>query len=170
MPDMRKQQQQLQKQLEKMLQDLKDGKMSQKELAKKLSQMYGQQELLQMQLQQMMQQMNLGPNEKKSLNEINQMLENMNRDLINKNVSPQLLQRQQMILDKMLETEKSMNKKEEEEKKRESEENRLNYEQNSKKLKPLQERKTIYTVPSQQILKLRLFYNDVFSNYLNQNQ
>jgi myosin heavy subunit len=164
---MREQQQKLKEQLQNMLQQMKDGKMSEKELAKKLSEMYGRQELMQSQLQQMMKQ-SLTPGERQKMNAINQMLEDLNRALINKKVGQELLSRQQQILDKMLDMETSLNKKEEEEEKREATESRT--QPDPSKANYRDKKRPTFRINELQkgSLRLKPYYDSFFNTYLQQ--
>jgi hypothetical protein len=170
MGDMKKQQDAMKKELENLLQMLKDGKLTEKELAQKLAQMFGKQEMMQMQLMQLMQGMSLSTQEKQMLNELNRLMDNLGQDLLNKRVTPVLLQRQQQIRDKLLEVEKSFNKKEEEDKKREATENTLDLQ--TKKLNNLPSSKPIFRMfhSDKQALKLTIYYNSLYNTYLNENK
>jgi hypothetical protein len=97
-------------------------------------------------------------------------MDNLGQDLLNKRVTPVLLQRQQQIRDKLLEVEKSFNKKEEEDKKREATENTLDLQ--TKKLNNLPSSKPIFRMfhSDKQALKLTIYYNSLYNTYLNENK
>ena len=80
--------------------------------SKELAKMLAQQEIMQQMLNEMMTSGQLSPESAKILNEINRMMEDNLNDLINGNITPQTLQRQELILTRMLEVEKSEHERE----------------------------------------------------------
>lgn len=168
MPSMRKQQEQLKKQLQDMLQQMKSGKMGKKQMSKKLAQMYGKQETLRSKIQELMQKGKLSPKEQRMLNEIQKLSEDLENDLINKRISPLLLQRQQQIITRMLEAEKSMNEREQE-KKREAKENTREYITPQKVFEKEKNQKQGFpTILRKQSMELNPYYKNVFKNYIKQ--
>jgi len=125
MSDLRSQQESLKNQLQQMLQQLKDGggKMDKNSQNKQLSQMLAQQEMFNKMLEEMQSGQQLSPESSKKLNEIKKMVEESKNDLINKTITPNTLNRQQQIITRLLEAEKSDNEREYE-KKREAHENK----------------------------------------------
>ena len=104
----------LQKQLNQQMQDMKKGmKPGQKpggqQMSESLAKMAGQQEMIRKALKQMEQYMNQGgtkPGNK--LQELNKLMEETEKDLVNKNLTPETMRRQQEIMTRLLEAEKSM--------------------------------------------------------------
>lgn len=151
-----------------MLQQMKNGKLSQKQMNKKLAKMFGKQETLRAKMQQLMQKGQLSPKEQRLLNEINKLSEEVEKDLINKRITPDLIQRQQKILTRMLEAERSMNEREKE-KKREAKENRKEYVSPEKLFEKEKLKKNAFpTLLRKQNIELNPYYKDVFKNYLNE--
>ncbi len=166
MPSIRKQQEQLKKQLQEMMQQMKNGKLSQKQMNKKLAKMFGKQETLRSKIQELMQKGKLSPKEQRLLNEINKLSEEVERDLINKRISPDLIQRKQKILTRMLEAERSMNEREKE-KKREAKENKKKFVRPDKMFEQEKMKKNSFpTLLRKQNMELSPYYKDVYKNYL----
>lgn len=126
MPGMQKQQQSLKQQMEQMIEQLKKGQGEGKQfdknsLNKQIGKMMAEQEKFSKMLNELRSKSTLSPDAQKKLNEISSLNEQNLRDLINKNISPQLLKRQELILTRLLEAEKSEQEREID-KKRESNE------------------------------------------------
>jgi hypothetical protein len=118
MADMKGSQQSLQKQLEQMLQQMKEngGSMGEGQLNQQLAKMLAEQEMFEKMLQDLMNGSTINPDNMKILNEINKASDEIKEDIINNNITPQTLLRQQEILTRLLEAEKSENERELEEK------------------------------------------------------
>ncbi len=119
---MQQQQQSLKQQMQKMIDDMKSGKLKKgdKEFSKRLAEILAQQEILQQMLNQMQMNGELSPNAQKMLQEVKDLLKKNEVDIVNKNITPELLNRQQEILTRLLEADNAENEREKEEK-RESE-------------------------------------------------
>ena len=107
---MRKQQQSLKQQLQDMINQMKNGKqgrLSKDALNKKLAKMIAQQEIFNKMLNDLQMNNSLAPETMRKLNEIKRLMEENKNDLINRNVTPQTLYRQQQILTRLLEAENS---------------------------------------------------------------
>lgn len=106
---MKSQQESLKGQMEKMMEQLKkgnkDGKFDPNATNKKLSQMLAQQEIFQQQMSDMMKNATFSPQAQKSLNEIKALTDKNATDLINKNITPETLKRQNLIVTRLLEAE-----------------------------------------------------------------
>ena len=128
MSQMKGMQQSLKNQIQGLIDQMKDGqgnksKMDSKALSKRLGQMLAQQEIFQKMLKEMGSKSGIKPGTQKLLHEINQLVKDNQKELVNKQITPRLLERQKLILSRLLEAEKSENKREIE-KKRKSKENR----------------------------------------------
>ena len=115
---MQNQQQSLKEQMQKMIDDLKSGKLKKdgKGFSKRLAEILAQQELMQQLLDEMGLKGNLSPDAQKMLQEVKDLLNKNEFDIVNKNITPELLNRQQQILSRLLKAEKSENEREKEEK------------------------------------------------------
>ncbi|OFX17378.1 MAG: hypothetical protein A2033_15200 [Bacteroidetes bacterium GWA2_31_9] len=114
MPGMKKTQQSLKSQMEQMIEQLKKGegkgkgdKFDKNAMNKQIAQMMAQQEIFNQKLNELKSKASLSPEGMKKLNEISQLNEQNLKDLINKNITPQLVKRQELILTRLLEAEKS---------------------------------------------------------------
>ncbi|MGE5395058.1 MAG: DUF4175 family protein [Candidatus Saccharibacteria bacterium] len=98
-------QQSLKEQMQKMIDEMKNGNKGQ--LSKSIGQTIAQQEMMQQLIREMLNGSNLGKQAEGQLKAIEQLLEQSRRDLINKNINSELINRQNLILSKLLDAEKS---------------------------------------------------------------
>lgn len=100
----------LQKQLNQQIEGLKKGNnKGGKEMSESLAKMAAQQEMIRKALKEMEKYMQEeGQNPGNQLKELNRLMEETEKDLVNKNISPETLRRQQEILTRLLEAEKSV--------------------------------------------------------------
>lgn len=172
MKGMKDMQQGLKQQLQKMLEQMKQGqggegnKFDKESMNRQLAQMLAQQEIFRDMLNKMMNDKGTSSETQKILQEINKMSEEFEKDLVNKRITPDLMNRQQKILTRLLEAEKSDNKREFEEK-RESKENKKtdasSPEDFFKQQKSKQDMKELIEY---QDIKLRNYYDLKYKNYL----
>ncbi len=165
--DMKGKQESMKKQLEQMLNDMKNGEMNGQTMNKKLAQMLAEQEMFEQMMQEMLNNAKLSPENSKLLKEINKYSEELKKDIINKNITPESLIRQQEIMTRLLEAEKSENERELEEK-RESKEAKeyeiinpkdfFDKEQNKDIINEYLERNTI---------KMKNYYKNKYEEYIN---
>jgi len=92
-------------QLQKMIDEMKSGNMG--KMSKSIGQTIAQQEIMQQLIQEMLNGSSVGKEAKGQLKAIDQLLEQSRKDLINRNINPELINRQNLILSKLLEAEKS---------------------------------------------------------------
>ena len=104
----------IKEQLQKMIDQMKKGDMG--GLSKSIGQTIAQQEIMQQLIQEMLNGKSVGSGAKEQLKLIDQMLEQSRRDLINRNITQDLVNRQNLILSKLLEAEKSEIERDEEDK------------------------------------------------------
>ncbi len=161
--DMKNGQQSLKQMLQQMMEQLQKGESpSNQRLAESLKM----QEMLQQQISEMLNNSNQNGKTRQMLNEINRLMEDTKRDIINKNITQQTLNRQQQIFNKLLESEKS-DRQQEYDEKRESKSGN-NHEQSNKidlnSLKKLNNgTKEFLNV---KYIDLDLFYINKYNNYL----
>ena len=123
---MRKSQESIKGQLENMIKQMKEGNgKNGKPSSKQLSQMLSQQEIFQQSLNQLNNGEGVGEEVSKQLKEINKLIEQNKRDIINEQIGSQLINRQQQIVTRLLQAENSKMERDIE-KKRESKE-AINY-------------------------------------------
>lgn len=109
MSDMKNQQQSLKQQLESMIQQMKEAgnKPDKNSMNKQLAKMLAEQEIFNNQLGKLMNSGGIQPEAMKLLKEIQKLVEQNENDIINKNVTPATLKRQELILTRLLEAENS---------------------------------------------------------------
>lgn len=95
----------IKEQLQKMIDQMKSGDMG--KMGKSIGQTIAQQEIMQQLIREMLNGSLVGKQAKSQLQAVDQLLEQSRRDLINRNISNDLINRQNLILSKLLEAEKS---------------------------------------------------------------
>ena len=104
--DMLKQSQEsMKQQLQKMIEQMKSGNMD--GMSKQLGQTLAQQEVMQQLIREMLGSSEVGSSAKEQLKMVDQLLEGNKRDIINRNISAETINRQNLILNKLLDAEKS---------------------------------------------------------------
>ena len=159
---MKSQQQSLKENLQKLLQQLKDGG---NPSAQKLAESLKMQEMMMQKLQEMKGTRGLSGEEQKLMNQIQQLMEQNKADIINRNINRGMIDRQDMLFNKLLELEKA-EKTQEFEEKRESKEG-SDFQNNNKdnlnlKLKDFGVKEYINFSP----VNLNLFYQNIYNDYI----
>lgn len=95
----------IKEQLQKMIEDMKKG--DSKQLSKSIGQTLAQQEMMQQLMREMINSGTIGSKASDQLKLIDQLLEQSKRDLINKNINSEIVNRQNLILSKLLDAEKA---------------------------------------------------------------
>lgn len=95
----------MKEQLQQMIDQMKKGDMG--KLSKSIGQTLAQQEIMQQMIRDMLNGPTVGSQAKEQLKAIDQLLEQTGRDLISKNITSELINRQNLILSKLLDAEKS---------------------------------------------------------------
>jgi hypothetical protein len=123
MQDLKKQQQKLKEELEKLLNQMKnnEGEKNGKEMSDQIVKTLAEQEIFNQMIKQLQNTRGISPESDKKLKEIQKLSEQNVEDLINRNISPELFNRNQKILTRLLESEKAEKEREIDEK-RESKE------------------------------------------------
>lgn len=101
-------------QLQKMIDQMKKGDTG--GLSKSIGQTIAQQEIMQQLIKEMINGKSVGSGAKEQLKMIDQLLEQSRRDIINKNITQELVNRQNLILSKLLDAEKSEIERDQEDK------------------------------------------------------
>ena len=156
----------LQKQLNQRIEELKKSGKSGRQLSQELAELAAEQEMIRQQLKKMEEK--LGPhnqNAKSGLSEAIKKMEQTEVDLVNKNLTRQMIQRQKDILTRMLEAEKSMMEREldEQRKGKEAENISRNYPPEIEEFLKAKEKETdlLHTVPS----KMNPYYKEEVNKY-----
>ena len=98
-------QQSLKDQLQQMIEQMKGG--NSKNMSQQIGQSLAKQEMMQQMIRELLLNSEVGSSAKEQLKQVNQMLEQGNIDLINKNISTSMIQRQNLILNKLLKAEQA---------------------------------------------------------------
>ena len=168
---MQKMQQSLKEQVKGMLDQMKGqkgekGSKGKAGMNKKMAQMLAQQEVFRKMMQELGQGSKVGSETQKILSEINKMMKDNEKDLVNKNITPNLLERQKLILSRLLEAEKSENQREIE-KKRKSKENKDVLLSNPEKYFEYNDRKHNFSeLFEKNNVALKNYYNNKYKKYL----
>lgn len=105
MKSLKESQMSIKEQLQKMIDEMKKG--DGRQLSKSVGQTLAQQEMMQQLMREMINSGSLGTKASDQLKIIDQLLEQNKRDLINKNINSEIVNRQNLILSKLLDAEKS---------------------------------------------------------------
>jgi hypothetical protein len=165
--DLSKGQESLKKQLENMIKQMQDGQGQQNQNAmnKQIAKMLAQQEIFQQMLQEMQNGNNTSPEAAKILQEIKQLNEQNQNDLINKRITPELLNRQQKITTRLLDADNAQNQRETEEK-RESNEGKDKTHENAKDYFKKSDKKSGFDENlNKSNLNMNHFYKNLYDNY-----
>ncbi len=166
MKSLKESQSSMKDQLQQMIDQMKKGDMG--GLSKSIGQTLAQQEIMQQLIQDMLNSGSVGSKASDQLKAIDQLLEQSRKDLVNKNITSQLISRQNLILSRLLDAEKSEIERDMDDK-RESKtatdikkENPEGYFEYKNKLRYESE------MIKRNNFKLRSFYDQKYSNFLNQ--
>jgi len=165
---MKNMQKSIKSQMQSMIDDLKkgQGQKNGKEMNEKLGKMVSMQDKFNQMLNNLMQNGNLSPEAVKQLKEIKTMVNDVEKDIVNKSITPQTMLRQEQILTRLLEAEKS-------EQERETENKRESHEGKNEKISNPEQIFKYKGVHSQynEILegskiKLSKYYQDKYKKYM----
>lgn len=164
--NMQQMQQSLQEQMQRMIEQMKDGSLQQGQGAQQLSQMLSQQEMLRQMMNTMIKEGGLNPETVKQLQEIQQLMDRVEHDIVNQNISQQTLFRQQQILTRLLESEKAEQERDQEQRREGQEAKDISrtpdflLEQEKSPLFQYQD------VLEQTNMQLKSYYKKIFGQYL----
>jgi hypothetical protein len=142
-----------------------NGKPNPNATNKKLAQMLAQQEIFQQMMQEMQNSNEISPEAARILNEIKQINEQNQKDLINRNITPELLQRQQKITTRLLEAENAQNKRETDDKRESNEAKDKKYNSAKEYFKKSDKKSGFDENLYKSNLNLNHFYKSLYDNY-----
>jgi hypothetical protein len=102
----------MQKELNDQISQLKNGKKPGQQMSKELAQLAQKQAAMRRALAELEKSLQQGKEKSGGLNDVKSMMEKTERDLLNKKLSPETIQRQQQILTRLLESEKALMERE----------------------------------------------------------
>lgn len=165
--NMKESQSSIKEQLQQMIDQMKKGEMG--KMSKAIGQTLAQQEMMQQMIRELLNSGSVGSKAGEQLKIADLLLEQSRKDLINKNITSELIQRQNLILSKLLDAEKAEIERDEEDK-RESKtaldikkDNPAGYFEYNNKLN-----KNDNELIRRNNYKLRSFYEQKYNNFLNQ--
>lgn len=153
----------LRNQLQQMIEQMKNGE---KNMSRQLGQSLMEHEMMQQMLRELMNNGSVGNSARKQMQEIDQLLEQNKKEIVNKRINSSLIQRHNEILTRLLEAEKSEMERDQD-KKRESNTADEKFYSNPAKIFELDKKKNI-TIENfmNGTLKLNNFYQDKYKNYV----
>jgi len=167
MQDLKLQQQKLKQELEKLLNEMKknDGKINSDGINEQIVKTLAEQEIFNKMLNDFQNQKGINPETDKKLKEIKNLSDQNIEDLINKKISPELFNRNQKILTRLLDSEKSEQEREQE-KKRESKEGvKKEFIIPEDLRKSLEKEKSLKETLKKSNLNMKNYYNNLSNEY-----
>ncbi len=166
MQQMQQMQQSLKEQMQQMIQQMQQGQMQGKGMQREMSKMLMQQQMMQQMMQQFMKEGGISTEGMQQLKEIQKMMDKNEQDIINQNITPQTLMRQEQILTRLLESDKAIRERDMD-KKRESNEAKDIYSSPKHMFKKEKSLEIEYEdVLKQTNLKFNSYYQKIFEQYL----
>ena len=154
----------IKQQLQKMIDQMKNGKGQQ--MNQQLGQSLMQHEMMQQMLREIMNNGSVGSDARKTLQQIDNMLEENRKQLMNKNVNAEMIARQNLITTRLLEAEKAEMEREFEDK-RESQTADDFYSNPAKFFEYKEDKNYSIEYLNKNMHKLNNFYNNKYKQYLN---
>lgn len=167
MRDMQKgMKQQMQQMIDQMKQNGGKEGQGQPQNSKDLAKMIAQQEIMQQMMNDMMNSGGLDPESVKVLNEINKLMDQNMRDLINGNVDSKVIDRQELILTRMLEVEESDRERELDDKRKSNEAKEKKISNPEEAFKEKEKELRMNEMLQMSNLKFTHFYKNKYQDYL----
>ena len=164
---MKQMQQSLKEQMQQMMDQMKNGTIPSQSMQKQMSEMLMKEQMLKQLGNSMMKDGELSPEGAQQLKDIQRLMDQTERDIVNQNITPQTMLRQEQILTRLLEAENAKNERDMD-KERESKTAKENPSETAKKqFKHTENQKTQYDdVLQENSLKLKSNYQKIFSDYI----
>lgn len=165
---LQQQQENLRKQLEDMLEKMKEGQQPGGEpSAKEIAEILAKQEIFRQKLEEMKSKYDLGQETKKLLDEISKLTEENEVKLMNKNIEPDLLERQKLIKTRLLEAEEAENTRKTDPERESETATKKAYKSPEDVFENAEDKTGIKETLNRNAVKLNPFYRKVFENYTN---
>lgn len=152
----------LRNQLQKMIDQMKSGK----NMGREFSQSLMEHEMMQQMLREMMNNGSVGSDARKQLQQIDQLLERNRKELMNKNINQQMIQRQHEILTRLLEAEKSERERDLDNKRESNTADEEFYSNPAKLFEKTPDKKITIENIQRNSLNLTNFYQDKYRSYV----
>ena len=166
--DLKSQQEGMKQQLENLLKQMKEGQGSPDQNAqnKSIAKMLGQQEIFNQMMREMQSKSGLNPEAQKILNEISKTNEQIEKDLVNKKITPQLLERQKEITTRLLEAEKAEQQREIDKKRESKEADDIKYRSPEDYFKKDKSKNSYIENLQKNNLNLKNYYKNLYDQYI----
>ena len=156
----------LKQQMQDMINQMKEGgKQQGGKQSEQLAKMLMQQEIMQQMLNEMMNS-GISPENAKILQEINRMMEENLKDIINGNITPTTINRQEQILTRLLQAEKSEREREIDNKRKSNEAKEYKISNPEKSFKDVEKQIRFNELLQMSNIKLNNYYNSKYKDYL----
>lgn len=164
---MKKMQQSLKEQMQQMMKQMKEGGMPSGQMQKQLSDMLMKEQMLKQLGNKMLKEGDLSPEGVKQLKDIQRLMDQTERDIVNQNITPQTMMRQEQILTRLLEADNAEHERDKD-KERESKTAVEKPSENAKKMfAPDDPEKQQYDdVLQENGVKLKPQYQKIYSDYI----
>jgi hypothetical protein len=163
---MREMMQGLKQQMQDMINQMKEGgKQQGGKQSEQLAKMLMQQEIMQQMINEMMNS-GISPENPKILQEINRMIEENLKDIINGNITPTTINRQEQILTRLLQAEKSEREREIDNKRKSNEAKEYKISNPEKSFKDAEKQIRFNELLQMSNIKLNNYYNSKYKDYL----
>jgi hypothetical protein len=144
------------------------NKPGQSPTSKQLAEMLARQEMFRQKLEEMKSKHNLGQETKKLLDEISDLTEKSEKELMNRKITPDLLERQQLIQTRLLEAEQAENKRKTDPKRESKNPKEKEYESPENIFRDENDKTSVKENLNKNSIILTPFYRKVFDTYTNQ--
>lgn len=165
---MKNMQQQIKQQLQSIINEMKQGQKikDSKSISEQLGKMISMQDKMNQMINELMQYGGISPESMKKLQEIKNIMNDVQKDIANKNITTQTIQRQEKILTRLLEAEKADNERDTENK-RESKTGKNNKTRNLNEFFQYKYKKSNYDdILFQNNIPLQKYYQELYRKYM----
>ena len=132
---------------------------------KQLAKMLAQQEIFRQMLKEMNANFSLNPETQKLLNQINKMAEENEKDIVNRRINPELINRQKKIETRLLEAEKAENKRKTDNKRKSTEGNDKIYKSAEDVFNDTKDKNSFNEDLYRKNIQLKNFYKKLYDDY-----
>ena len=158
-------QQGIKEQLQQMIEQMKSGESG--GMSEQIGKTLAQQEMMQQMIRQLMMDSDVGSSAKEQLEQINQLLEQNNVDLANKQITATMISRQNLILNKLLKAEKAEMERDVEDERESKTVDENFYSNPIEFFEYKQQEKELQDVIERNAYQLRIFYDRKYREYIN---
>jgi hypothetical protein len=155
----------MKQQLQQMIEQMKSGESG--NMSEQIGKTLSQQEMMQQMIRELMMDSEVGSSAKEQLKQINQLLEENNVDLANKNITTTMINRQNQILNKLLKAEKAEMERDVEDERESKTVDEIFYSNPIEFFEYKQQDKEFMDVIERNNYQLRIFYDRKYKEYIN---